>query len=189
MTFAVQRVGVLPTWCRLISPSNTLFQLLYDTRVRATTAVFATFSTAVFGYGIVGLLRPLTVYPSEMVYWAVCPISSHGDQAKLNQGFRICLSFPFSKVYRSNHLRINRLTFGGQGFTLMPPRTASECGSFGVHSLQCSHMRSFRLTYFRSLTASTFFVWLRNMHLPECRTCSLTSLEVPIAMKVSDYLV
>ncbi len=23
-------------------------------------------------YGLVGLLRPLTVYPSEMVYWAVC---------------------------------------------------------------------------------------------------------------------
>lgn len=22
-------------------------------------------------YGLVGLLRPLTVYPSEMVYWAV----------------------------------------------------------------------------------------------------------------------
>jgi hypothetical protein len=48
-------------------------RLFYDTKVRATTAVLATFSTAVFGYGIVGLLRPLTVYPSEMVYWLVCP--------------------------------------------------------------------------------------------------------------------
>ena len=103
MTFAVQRVGVLPTWCRLISPSNTLFQLLYDTRVRATTAVFATFSTAVFGYGIVGLLRPLTVYPSEMVYWSVCPIPSHVDRAELNQGFRTCPPFPSSKVYKFTH--------------------------------------------------------------------------------------
>ncbi|TFY79230.1 hypothetical protein EWM64_g4787 [Hericium alpestre] len=42
----------------------------------ATTAVLSTFSTAVFGYGIVGLLRPLTVYPSEMVYWANMPTVS-----------------------------------------------------------------------------------------------------------------
>ncbi|KAH9998274.1 oligopeptide transporter [Russula vinacea] len=48
-------------------------RLFYDTKVRATTAVLATFSTAVFGYGIVGLLRPLTVYPSEMVYWLNLP--------------------------------------------------------------------------------------------------------------------
>ncbi|KAI9508128.1 oligopeptide transporter [Russula earlei] len=48
-------------------------RLYYDTKVRATTAVLATFSTAVFGYGIVGILRPLTVYPSEMVYWLNLP--------------------------------------------------------------------------------------------------------------------
>jgi hypothetical protein len=68
-------------------------QLFYDTNVHATTAVLATFSTACFGcvarstlrtvqmltarfrYGIVGLLRPLTVYPAEMVYWIVRPLS------------------------------------------------------------------------------------------------------------------
>ena len=77
----------------------TLFQLFYDTKVRATTAVLATFSTAVFGYGIVGLLRPLTVYPSEMVYWMVFPIPSHVDSIELNERFRICPLFPFSKVY------------------------------------------------------------------------------------------
>lgn len=27
-------------------------------------------------YGLVGILRPLTVYPSEMVYWAVSNIIS-----------------------------------------------------------------------------------------------------------------
>ena len=42
-------------------------QLFYDAKVNATTAVLATFSTACFGYGIVGILRPLTVYPAEMV--------------------------------------------------------------------------------------------------------------------------
>ncbi|KAI0737996.1 oligopeptide transporter [Daedaleopsis nitida] len=48
-------------------------RLYYDTNVEATTAVLATFSTACFGYGLVGLLRPLTVYPSGMVYWGVRP--------------------------------------------------------------------------------------------------------------------
>ncbi|KAF8512057.1 oligopeptide transporter [Gautieria morchelliformis] len=48
-------------------------RLFYDAKVNATTAVLATFSTACFGYGIVGLLRPLTVYPAEMVYWSNLP--------------------------------------------------------------------------------------------------------------------
>ncbi|KAF9525053.1 oligopeptide transporter [Crepidotus variabilis] len=48
-------------------------KLYYGTHVEATTAVLATFSTACFGYGLVGLLRPLTVYPSEMVYWGNLP--------------------------------------------------------------------------------------------------------------------
>ncbi|KAJ2917485.1 hypothetical protein MD484_g2956, partial [Candolleomyces efflorescens] len=51
-------------------------RLYYDTKVEATTAILATFSTACFGYGLVGLLRPLTVYPSEMVYWANLPTVS-----------------------------------------------------------------------------------------------------------------
>ncbi|PCH44332.1 peptide transporter MTD1 [Wolfiporia cocos MD-104 SS10] len=51
-------------------------RLYYNTNVEATTAVLATFSTACFGYGLVGLLRPLTVYPSEMVYWANLPTVS-----------------------------------------------------------------------------------------------------------------
>ncbi|RPD55663.1 oligopeptide transporter [Lentinus tigrinus ALCF2SS1-7] len=51
-------------------------RLYYETNVEATTAVLATFSTACFGYGLVGLLRPLTVYPSEMVYWANLPTVS-----------------------------------------------------------------------------------------------------------------
>ncbi|OSX63951.1 hypothetical protein POSPLADRAFT_1138543 [Postia placenta MAD-698-R-SB12] len=51
-------------------------RLYYDTNVEATTAILATFSTACFGYGLVGLLRPLTVYPSEMVYWVNLPTVS-----------------------------------------------------------------------------------------------------------------
>ncbi|KAH8982788.1 oligopeptide transporter [Lactarius akahatsu] len=51
-------------------------RLYYDTKVTASTAILSTFSTAVFGYGIVGLLRPLTVYPSELVYWGNLPTVS-----------------------------------------------------------------------------------------------------------------
>ncbi|GJE91208.1 oligopeptide transporter [Phanerochaete sordida] len=51
-------------------------RLYYGTNVHATTAVLATFSTACFGYGLVGLFRPLTVYPSEMVYWGNLPTVS-----------------------------------------------------------------------------------------------------------------
>ncbi|KAG5640108.1 hypothetical protein DXG03_001188, partial [Asterophora parasitica] len=48
-------------------------RLYYNTHVEALTAVLATFSTGCFGYGLVGILRPLTVYPSEMVYWGNLP--------------------------------------------------------------------------------------------------------------------
>ncbi|KAI5833165.1 peptide transporter MTD1 [Schizophyllum commune Tattone D] len=48
-------------------------RLYYDTNVGALTAIFATFSTLCFGMGLVGILRPLTVYPSEMVYWQSLP--------------------------------------------------------------------------------------------------------------------
>ncbi|KIJ51867.1 hypothetical protein M422DRAFT_244244 [Sphaerobolus stellatus SS14] len=48
-------------------------KLFYNADVNAVTAVLATFSTACFGYGLVGLLRPLTVYPAEMVYWTNLP--------------------------------------------------------------------------------------------------------------------
>ncbi|KDQ33722.1 OPT superfamily [Pleurotus ostreatus PC15] len=44
-------------------------RLFYSTNVDAATAVLAAFSAGSFGYGLVGLFRPFTVYPSEMVYW------------------------------------------------------------------------------------------------------------------------
>ncbi|VDB91635.1 unnamed protein product [Peniophora sp. CBMAI 1063] len=56
------------------APQNFAVQrLYYDTNVQATTAILATFSTAVFGYGIIGLLRPIIIYPGEMVFWTNLP--------------------------------------------------------------------------------------------------------------------
>lgn len=72
-------------------------QLYYDTNVHALTAVLATFSTACFGYGVVGLFRPLTVYPSEMVYWTVrnpaSQSTSDGSLQLLHRTYRQFLSF------------------------------------------------------------------------------------------------
>lgn len=48
-------------------------RLFYDTHVSALTAILATFSTLCFGMCLVGILRPLTVYPSEMVDWENLP--------------------------------------------------------------------------------------------------------------------
>lgn len=49
-------------------------QLYYNTPVHAMTSILAGLSIAGFSYGLCGLLRPSTVYPSEMVYWGSLPI-------------------------------------------------------------------------------------------------------------------
>ncbi|KAH8692825.1 peptide transporter MTD1 [Talaromyces proteolyticus] len=48
-------------------------RLFYNTSVTATTAVLGTFSISLCGFILAGLLRPLIVYPGEMVYWSSLP--------------------------------------------------------------------------------------------------------------------
>ena len=48
-------------------------RLFYNTTVHASTAVLATFSISLCGFILAGLLRPLIVYPAEMVYWSTLP--------------------------------------------------------------------------------------------------------------------
>ncbi|KAF7553299.1 hypothetical protein G7046_g7138 [Stylonectria norvegica] len=48
-------------------------RLFYDRTVSATTAVLATFSISLCGFVVAGILRPLIVYPAEMVYWSTLP--------------------------------------------------------------------------------------------------------------------
>lgn len=48
-------------------------RLFYDRAVSATTAVLGTFSISLCGFVLAGLLRPLIVYPAEMVYWSTLP--------------------------------------------------------------------------------------------------------------------
>ncbi|TID25005.1 OPT peptide transporter Mtd1 [Venturia nashicola] len=48
-------------------------RLFYNKTVTATTAVLGTFSISLCGFVVAGLLRPLIVYPAEMVYWSTLP--------------------------------------------------------------------------------------------------------------------
>jgi len=48
-------------------------RLFYNRTVSASTAVLGTFSIALCGFILAGVLRPLIVYPAEMVYWAQLP--------------------------------------------------------------------------------------------------------------------
>uniref|UniRef100_A0A093Y221 Oligopeptide transporter 6 n=1 Tax=Talaromyces marneffei PM1 TaxID=1077442 RepID=A0A093Y221_TALMA len=48
-------------------------RLFYNTSVTATTAVLGTFSISLVGFVLAGVLRPLVVYPAEMVYWSTLP--------------------------------------------------------------------------------------------------------------------
>ncbi|OTB05950.1 hypothetical protein M426DRAFT_121631 [Hypoxylon sp. CI-4A] len=48
-------------------------RLFYNRSVSASTAVLATFSISLCGFVLAGVLRPLIVYPAEMVYWLTLP--------------------------------------------------------------------------------------------------------------------
>ncbi|KAJ4165869.1 hypothetical protein LMH87_007479 [Akanthomyces muscarius] len=48
-------------------------RLFYNKAVTASTAILATFSISLCGFVLAGVLRPLIVYPAEMVYWSTLP--------------------------------------------------------------------------------------------------------------------
>lgn len=44
-------------------------KLFYNGAITPVMAVFGLFSISMVGVGMVGLLRPIIIYPSECVYW------------------------------------------------------------------------------------------------------------------------
>ncbi|KAI0316557.1 oligopeptide transporter [Amylostereum chailletii] len=103
-------------------------RLYYDTNVGATTAVLATFSTAVFGYGIVGLLRPLTVYPSEMVYWGNLPTVS------------IFQTLHFDSEGNKKRVRLFWIAFAGMlAFEIVPSYLFPLLNGFSIFCLASQH--------------------------------------------------
>jgi len=47
--------------------------LFYDLPLRASTVVLSVLSIGLFGYGIAGILRPITVWHVDAVYWSTLP--------------------------------------------------------------------------------------------------------------------
>lgn len=71
----------------------TVQNLFYSQNLNATTVILATLSIGLFGYGLTGLLRPITVYAVEAVYWTNLPLISilqslHWDSIRLSKPIR-----------------------------------------------------------------------------------------------------
>ncbi|MCO5588277.1 hypothetical protein L7F22_042232 [Adiantum nelumboides] len=49
-------------------------KLYYDVPLTAGNVIMSTLSIGLFGYGLTGLLRPIIIAPSEMVYWSNIPL-------------------------------------------------------------------------------------------------------------------
>ncbi|KAK4155839.1 OPT oligopeptide transporter protein-domain-containing protein [Chaetomidium leptoderma] len=47
--------------------------LFYDLPISATTVILAVISIGLFGYGICGIMRPITVWHVDAVYWSTLP--------------------------------------------------------------------------------------------------------------------
>ncbi|KAH9895484.1 peptide transporter [Xylariomycetidae sp. FL2044] len=58
------------------APSSQVFaaqQLFYDLPLSGTTVILSTISIGLFGYGLCGLMRPVTVWHVDAVYWSSLP--------------------------------------------------------------------------------------------------------------------
>ena len=73
-------------------------------------------------YGLVGILRPLTVYPSEMVYWSVSPFEDFFSVKVIK------LYFP-NRIYPL--LRFSKVTYFFVSFNLH--RINSSCVAQALH--------------------------------------------------------
>jgi OPT family oligopeptide transporter len=86
-------------------------RLFYNTTVTATTAVLGTFSIGLCGFVLAGILRPLIVYPAEMVYWSTLPqvvlfqalhfdpVANKGRLIKFGWAFAIAAVWEFFPAY------------------------------------------------------------------------------------------
>lgn len=72
----------------------TVQNLYYNDQVSATTVILSTLSIGLYGYGLTGLLRPITVWAPESVYWTNIPVvkilqSLHWDDVKNSKPLRV----------------------------------------------------------------------------------------------------
>lgn len=86
-------------------------RLFYNISVSASTAVLGTFSISLCGFVLAGVLRPLIVYPAEMVYWSTLPqvvlfqalhfdpLANKGRLMKFGWAFGIAAVWEFFPAY------------------------------------------------------------------------------------------
>ncbi|KAL1405685.1 hypothetical protein Q8F55_007351 [Vanrija albida] len=72
----------------------TVQKLFYDSHPDALTVILTILSTGLFGYGLTGLLRPVTVWDVEAVYWTNIPVvktlqALHWDGIKTSKPLRV----------------------------------------------------------------------------------------------------
>ncbi|WVQ69693.1 uncharacterized protein L199_007913 [Kwoniella botswanensis] len=72
----------------------TVQNLFYDVKLTATTVILSTLSIGLFGYGLTGILRPVTVWHVEAVYWTNIPTvkslqALHWDTVKNSKPLRV----------------------------------------------------------------------------------------------------
>lgn len=63
-------MGALTGWA---TDTLTVSKLFFDVGIKPVTAILGIFSITTMGIGLVGVLSPMIVAPSEIVYWAGLP--------------------------------------------------------------------------------------------------------------------
>ena len=138
-------------------------------------------------YGLVGLLRPLTVYPSEMVYWGVG--RSNFFSVKVTNIVSLteltgCYDFPgylwFIYMFWPAS---NNSSYVTQHYIMTARLTTSDSNSSGWRSLECSFTKLFRHISSRCWMGSIFFALRAKRHRLGSSTYLPTYLVVPIVMK------
>lgn len=81
-------------------------KLFYDVPLTRTNVILTTLSIGMYGYGLAGLMRPLLLYPSSMVYWTNIPLVQlfqrlHWDHVADSKPLRwFWYAFAFMTVYQ-----------------------------------------------------------------------------------------
>ena len=144
-------------------------------------------------YGLVGLLRPLTVYPSEMVYWMVSLSTRSIFYCKIINIISLtestdCYNFSRYLFFISFNRLSNNGSYVAQHYILTPRLTTNDLNSSGYRSLECSFTKLFRHTSSHCWMVSIFFALRAKRHHLRLSIYLPTYSVVPMVMKVWVYL-
>jgi hypothetical protein len=102
--------------------------LFYGIPLTATTVILSTLSIGLFGYGLTGLLRPMTVWHVEAVYWSNIPLVS------------VLQSLHWDNIRSSKPLRVFWYAFGGMAvYEFFPAYIFPWLNSVSIPCLAAMH--------------------------------------------------